>query len=157
MSNRGKAPSSSSRASSSTQQESQQKSSRFNRVRVSDLLNDDSQAEPASSRSRASSSGRQSTTASGSGRRGSGSGIDPHSDASIQCVDCKRVFGSPELLRSHRKRIHPAPTSFVCEVCGLSYADTGNLRKHVRSLRALCFLVQDKLLHKSYSDTWTSI
>lgn len=81
-------------------------SSAYNKVRVEDLLNKES--EPAKSHHTI--------------RR---PGIICHLDG------CGRQFVSHESLVAHQKRSHAAPTSFICPHCELSYSTVPNLNKHV--------------------------
>lgn len=105
---------SSSQAGSSSQHAEQQQirlqpmSSRYNRVSVSDLLNDE---------------------ASGSSSQGAAS-----TQRGIYCrvEGCGRRFVSQEALTAHQKRSHAAPTAFRCPHCGSSFSTAPNLNKHVR-------------------------
>lgn len=114
-------------ASSSTVQEDMP--TKFNRVRVEDLLNTES-AGASSSRHR--SSHKSSSSSRPKSSRSSSDSPPSHLNIPCEFSGCKRTFHSLESLRAHQKRSHPAPTAFVCDICKSSFSTPPNLNKHVR-------------------------
>lgn len=98
---------------------------KYNRVRVEDLLNADP-APPTRSPRRL-----------GSAPRGKPSSSllppDHHINIDIPCdhLHCKKTFNTRSALHAHQRRSHPAPTAFICESCRSSFSTPPNLNKHV--------------------------
>lgn len=82
-------------------------SSKYNRVSVKDLLNEDNESEDKVEYVKK-------------------DGIICHID------NCGRQFVSQESLIAHQKRSHAAPTKYICHYCRSSYSTVPNLNKHVR-------------------------
>lgn len=78
-------------------------SSRYNRVKVEDLLNQEERSD---------------------------SNENPR-EIICHLEECGRQFVSHEALIAHQKRSHAAPTSYICRYCQMSYSTVPNLNKHV--------------------------
>lgn len=87
-------------------------SSKYNRVSVKDLLNEDKESEKQVESVRK-------------------DGIICHIDS------CGRQFVSQESLIAHQKRSHAAPTKYICQYCQSSYSTVPNLNKHVSEYNVL--------------------
>ena len=48
-----------------------------------------------------------------------------------ECADCRKCFTCPSGLKRHRD-VHSTNRNYVCELCGMSYKQVVNLRKHER-------------------------
>lgn len=107
---------------------------KYNRVRVEDLLNAETTSTTTSRPRRPPSSSRRGTSSSG----GSSISVSPDLIADIPCdvPHCKRTFTTGAALIAHKRRSHPAPTAFVCEHCHSSFSTPPNLNKHVRNMQS---------------------
>jgi len=78
--------------------------------------------------------------------------------AASYCFQCNEVFGSPELLKSHTVKVHPAKT-FKCPYCDERFSTASAQDKHVKKAHPLRWVSESLqcVLHGASGELWCEV
>lgn len=58
--------------------------------------------------------------------------LQTHFKKKIQCNECQELFDKKSYLEAHKRKSHPGPKPFICEICSKKFVRQRNLSDHYR-------------------------